>query len=116
MTDLLTSWERQRIDNVERTLGSLPLYDSAAWHALEADDPRRWASVIRAAACWRYESRLDVIAERVEAELARVDQLALERVRGASHDVSAATDWAAMAQEPTHDELVQRRDLTGVRQ
>ena len=109
MTDLLTPWERQRIENVERTLGSLPLYDSAQWHALEADDPRRWASVIRAAACWRHGNRLDVIEQRLQEELARCDQLALERVRSASHAVSSGADWVAMAQEPTHADLVERR-------
>ena len=105
----LNSWEKHRIGSVETTFGSLPLYASAAWFALAEDDPRRWASVIRAAACWRNESRLDVIAERVDAELARVDALALERVREASHDISEATDWAAVAASPAHDELTQRR-------
>lgn len=109
MLDLLTAWERRRIQIVEATHGPLPLYTSAEWWALPEDDPRRWASVIRAAACWRHEGRLDVIAERVQAELARVDALALERVRGASHDVSGGLDWDALAVEPTHDELAQRR-------
>ena len=107
--DMTNSWESQRIGSVVATFGSLPLYASAAWWALPEDDPRRWASAIRAAACWRHDSRLDVIAERVEAELARVDALALERVREASHDVSAATDWNTLAAEPTHAELTTRR-------
>ena len=107
--DLLTSWERQRVESVEATFGRLPIYGSREWWALEDDDPRRWASVIRAAACWRHESRLDVIDERMRAELERVDQLVVERVRAASHDVAGALDWTALAAEPTHDELARRR-------
>ena len=107
--DALTPWERARIESVEVTFGTIPRYASRAWWALDPDDPRRWASVIRAAACWRHESRLDVIDERMQAELERVDQLATERVRAASHDVSGALDWNALAAEPTHDELAQRR-------
>ena len=105
----LTSWERQRLESVAATFGSLPLYGSAAWWALDEDDPRRWASVVRAAACWRHESRLEVIDQRMQEELLRVDQLVLERVRAASHDVSGALDWNALAAEPTHAELEQRR-------
>ena len=108
-TAALNAWEEQRIGSVVATFGSLPLYASAAWFALADDDPRRWASVIRAAACWRNESRLDVIAERIDAELARVDALALELVREASHDVSGALDWNTLAAEPTHAELTTRR-------
>ena len=109
MTDVLTSWERTRIDSAERTFGRLPLYDSREWHALEVDDPRRWASVIRAAAVWRHEGRLEQIERRLQEELARVDQLVLERLRSASHDVSGAADWVALSKEPTHDELALRR-------
>ena len=107
--DVLTGWEKGRIDSVTRTLGTIPLYAGREWWALDDDDPRRWASVIRAAACWRHESRLDVIDERMRAELERVDQLVVERVRAASHDVSGAADWVALAAEPTHDELARRR-------
>ena len=107
--DLLTPWERQRVASVEATLGSLPLYASRAWYALEPTDPRRWASVIRAAACWRDSCRLESIDERIQAELERVDQLAVERVRAASHAVAGAADWNALAAEPTHADLAQRR-------
>ena len=107
--EVLTSWERHRISSVEGTLGRLPLYASREWWALDDDDPRRWASVIRAAACWRHESRLDVIDERMRAELERVDQLVVERVRAASHDIAGAADWVAVADEPSHDELTRRR-------
>lgn len=107
--DEMTAWEGQRIASVARTFGSIPLYDSAQWHALEADDPRRWAAVIRAAACWRFEGRLDQIELRLQEELARVDQLVLERSRLASHDISSAADWVAIANEPSHDELARRR-------
>ena len=107
--DLLTSWERQRLESVEATFGTIPLYASRSWWALPEDDPRRWASVVRAAACWRHESRLDVIDQRMQAELERVDQLVVERMRSASHDVSSALDWNALAAEPSHDELARRR-------
>ena len=105
----LTSWERDQLAAVEATAGPLPLYASGQWWALPPADPRRWASVVRAAACWRYDSRLDVIDARVQAELARVDALALERVRAASHDVAGARDWTAVASSPTHAELEHRR-------
>ena len=107
--DLTNSWESQRIGSVVATFGSLPLYASAAWWALPEDDPRRWASVVRAAAIWRHESRLEVIDQRMQEELGRVDQLVLERVRAASHEVSGALDWNTLAAEPTHAELTTRR-------
>ena len=107
--DMFTSWERHRIESVQGTLGRLPLYASREWWVLDDDDPRRWAAVIRAAACWRHESRLDVIDERMRAELERVDQLVVERMRAASHDIAGAADWVAIASEPTHAELTRRR-------
>ena len=107
--ELLTGWEKSRLNSVVRTFGVIPLYDSVAWHALEPDDPRRWAAVVRAAAAWRHEGRLDQIERRLQEELARVDQLVLERVRSASHDIAGALDWNALASEPTHDELARRR-------
>lgn len=106
---VLTSWEASRVRSVEASFGRLPIYDSAEWYALGPRDPRRWASVVRAAACWRTDSRLDKIAQRLDEEMARVDRLVLEHVRAASHDVSQATDWSAIAQQPSHTELQRRR-------
>ena len=108
--EVLTAWEKGRLDSVAKTFGHhLPLYDSAQWWALEADDPRRWAAVVRAAAAWRFEGRLDQIEQRLQEELARVDRMVLERLRSASHDIAGALDWNALAAEPTHAELTQRR-------
>jgi hypothetical protein len=69
-----------------RRYGDLPIYGSAAWEALPTTDPRRFASVVRAAECWRTENE----PEAVKRRLAEEDLLARYRVRAAGLDVHEA--------------------------
>ena len=97
-------WAAERI-RAARELGPLPLYGSDQWAALAARDPRRWGAVIRAAEAWRdYCS-----PERIKLDLQAEENEFVRRTKAASVDVSLATDWAALASEPTYAELVRRR-------
>ena len=70
-----------------------PIYGSPEWEALPVADARRWASVIRAAECWRLDGTDEAIRDRLLDELAVADLLARWRVRMAGHDVRGDTDW-----------------------
>lgn len=48
---------------------TVPEYGSPAYEALPADDPRRTASLVRAAECWRAWTSPEGIETRVELEL-----------------------------------------------
>lgn len=75
-----------RLLTLGRAEGDLPIYGSAAWEALPTADPRRFASVVRAAECWR----LDASPEAVKQRLAEEDLLARYRVRAAGLDIHEA--------------------------
>lgn len=97
-------WALQRI-RAARAVGPIPQYGSAEWAALPARDPRLWAAAIAAAEAWRdYCS-----PERIALDLAAEQDAFTRRMKAASVDVSMAADWAAIASQPTHAELVRRR-------
>jgi hypothetical protein len=87
-----------RLLNLGRRCGEIPVYGSAEWEALPNIDPRRFASTVRAAECWRLDGTDDAIRERVEHQLLLADtiaeQIAVARLRALSWDLSAAEDWA----------------------
>jgi Protein of unknown function (DUF2742) len=72
--------------------GELPIYGSPDWEALDAVDPRRFASVVRAAECWRLDGEPEAVRER----LTENDWLVRYRVREGGLDVHGRgdTDWA----------------------
>jgi hypothetical protein len=96
-----------RLLELGRRHGEIPIYASPEWEALEPTDPRRFAAVVRAAECWRLDGEPDAIRQR----LAEDDVLARARVRLASYDVAGATDWAEAASRPSWAELQRRREL-----
>lgn len=75
-----------------RALGDIPWPGSREWLHLPDDDPRKLAALLR--------SGLARVAEDVElpqtlaADLAERDREAVRRLRQASHDLSAALEWA----------------------
>lgn len=83
----------------------VPLYRSAEYDALPEGDPRRLASMRRAADLWWADGQPEAIAERLDQE----DREVRARLRAMSGDLSDATDWQTVAAEPTHAELIQRR-------
>lgn len=93
MTDLTRETFVARMLDLGRRHGEIPIYGSDQWEQLDPVDPRRFASVVRAAECWRLESEPDAVRRR----LAEDDALVQLRIRLASLDVSAATDWSARA-------------------
>jgi Protein of unknown function (DUF2742) len=74
-----------------------PLYGSVEWETLHPADPRRYASVVRAAECWRRDGTDGAIRARVEQELAEQNWLAAWRLRRMSGDLSDAADWRAIS-------------------
>jgi hypothetical protein len=80
-----------------RRYGDIPTYGSPEWAALDPLDPRRFASVVRAAECWRLDGTGDAIRERIERQLLVADtiaeQIAVSRLRALSWDLSAGEDW-----------------------
>jgi hypothetical protein len=86
-----------RMLDLGQRCGPLPIYGSDEWEGLDPADPRRFASVIRAAECWRTEGEPEVIAERLQRELADNNWLTAWRLRRLSGDLSEAEDWSAIA-------------------
>jgi hypothetical protein len=76
-----------------RSYGDIPIYGSPEWAALDRLDPRRFASVVRAAECWRTEGTDQAIRARLLDELEVADLIARWRVRMAGHDLRGDTDW-----------------------
>jgi hypothetical protein len=77
-----------------RSCGDIPVYGSADWAALDPVDPRRFASVVRAAECWRLEGTHEAVRARLADELAVAELFARYRVRAAGLDVRTAIgDW-----------------------
>lgn len=81
--------------------GQLPIYGSPEWEALDNADPRRFASVVRAAEAWRRDGTDQAVREHTEHQLFLAEQageqIAMSRLRQLSWDLSEATDWANMA-------------------
>ena len=63
-------------------VGSWPMLGTAAWRALAADDPARWASLLDGGQHWALHLELNQ-----------------EALAEASKDVAAAADWPAVALE-----------------
>ncbi|HET6753777.1 MAG TPA: hypothetical protein VFH23_07480 [Jiangellaceae bacterium] len=95
----------RRLLALGESVGPLPLYGSDEWEQLPADDPRRFASVVRAAEAWRRDGEPDAIRARLLDELDVCDLLARWRVRMAGHDVRGDTDWVRV-----HDVVMARRE------
>lgn len=97
------------VERLRAVAGTLPLYGSPEWDALADRDPRRWASVIVAAECWRDHRSPGRVSLDMRRVLAEAETLHIARLKDAAVDVSQAADWAAIAGNPTHAELVRRR-------
>jgi Protein of unknown function (DUF2742) len=100
----------RRMLDLGRRDSEIPIYGSDAWEALEDLHPRRFASVVRAAECWRLDGTDEAICARIEQELRDNDQLAAWRLRRLSGDLSAAQDWAEASRRLTWGEIQVRRD------
>jgi Protein of unknown function (DUF2742) len=81
-----------RLLDLGRRYGEIPIYGGDDWEALDRDDPRRFASVVRAAECWRLDGTDEVMRARLLDELADADLFARWRVRLAGIDIRQATD------------------------
>jgi Protein of unknown function (DUF2742) len=81
----------RRMLDLGRECGDIPIYGSAEWEALDNLDPRRFASVVRAAEVWRREGDPD----RIKQRLAEEDWLVRYRIRQAGLDVHGRgdTNW-----------------------
>lgn len=91
----------RRLIDLGHRHGDIPIYGSPEWEALDTTDPRRFASVVRAAECWRLDGEPDAIRDR----LAENDLLTAVRIREVSHDLSEI-DWVRML-----DVLAARREI-----
>jgi len=87
----------------------IPSYGSWAWSVLPDQDPRRAASVIVAAECWRDHGSPQRVAVDLRRQLAEEDAAVWRRIRESSWDVSAAADWCAASSRRTWAELEARR-------
>jgi hypothetical protein len=93
--------------------GDIPIYGSTEWDALPTANPRRFASVVRAAEAWRLDGTDDAIREHAEHQLALAEtiaeQIARARLRALSWDLSrrrgldrGRTGHRAVSQRPHH--------------
>ena len=69
-----------------RRHGDIPIWGSDEWEALPSDDPRRFASVIRAAEAWRLDGEPDAAWRRLDED----DALVQLRVHEAGSTSTAA--------------------------
>ena len=92
MADLTRAEFVARLLDLGRRCGEIPIYGSEEWQALDDLDPRRFASVVRAAEAWYAEGTDGAIRARLLDELAVADLLARWRVRAAGLDVPGAID------------------------
>ncbi len=90
-----------------RQAGPTVRYGTAAWHGLDPLDARWLAAIVRHAEAWREHVDAVTIALEVAEDM---DQRRTE-LRQASWAVSAARDWCAVADTPTHAELRRRRGV-----
>ncbi|HET6755939.1 MAG TPA: DUF2742 domain-containing protein [Jiangellaceae bacterium] len=100
-----------RLLDLGRRHGEIPLYDSDEWEALDDLDPRRFASVVRAAERWRIDGTDDAIRNRLLDELADADMFVRWRVREAGLDVHGrgSTDWARIYEVATNRAAYRQR-------
>lgn len=103
----IPDWANKLLE-LGRRNGPIPIYGSPDWHALEPADPRRFAAAVAAAECWRQDGLDHNIAQRLTQELYDADTLLRARLRLASWDVADTTDWTA-GFRPSHTELARRR-------
>ena len=103
----------RRLIALGESVGPLPLYGSDEWGQLPADDPRRFASVVRAAECWRLDGTDDALRDRFLRELAENTWLCAWRLRRLSGDLSEAQDWAEASRRKTWAELERLRSYQG---
>jgi len=87
----------------------IPSYGSWAWSVLPDQDPRRAASVIVAAECWRDHRSPQRVAADLRRQLAEEDAAVWRRIRETSWDVSAAADWDEQSRKLPYAELEARR-------
>ena len=83
----------EKLLDLGRRCGEIPIYGSREWEQLPAGDPRIFASTIAAAECWRQDGEPDRVRDRLLDELAVAELLARWRVRMAGLDVRGDTDW-----------------------
>jgi Protein of unknown function (DUF2742) len=82
MTSQQVSWlsVHELVTAVTNQVNDWPMLGTPAWCSLAHDDPRKWAALLDGAQHW---------ALRVET--------CQEAAAEASHDISAAADWSAVA-------------------
>ncbi|TDD64784.1 DUF2742 domain-containing protein [Jiangella aurantiaca] len=86
--------------------GEIPLYGSDEWEALPDLDPRRVASVVRAAEVWRRDGEAEHLAAQLRMELAESDLLV--RMRMELAELDARSGFVAPT-GPSWAELQRRR-------
>lgn len=89
---------------------TIPRYGSPEWDALPEMDPRRAASVVLAAECWRDYCSPAQVALDLLGEMEQADTELRRRIREASWAVCSGADWVALSKSPTHSELQRRRE------
>ena len=94
-----------RLLELGRRYGDIPIYGSPEWEALDDLDPRRFASVVRAAECWRRDGD-EELHVRLDEELHVADLLARWRVRMAGLDIRGDADWSRI-----YDVVQARREV-----
>jgi hypothetical protein len=91
-----------------------PIYGSPEWETLDPTDPQRFASVVRAAECWRLEGTDQALVDRFLREIAENNWLCAWRLRRLSGDLSEAGDWSAISRWTPIAELQRLRQyVTG---
>ena len=80
-----------RLLDLGRRHGEIPVYHSDDWESLDDLDPRRYASVVRAAECWRLDGEEEAVKRRLQED----DWLVRYRIRQAGLDIhgGGSTDW-----------------------
>ena len=80
-----------RLLDLGRRHGEIPVYASDEWETLDDLDPRRFASIVRAAECWRLDGEEEAVKRRLQED----DWLVQLRVREAGLDIHGRgdTDW-----------------------
>jgi hypothetical protein len=96
-----------RLLDLGRRQGALPIYGSPEWEQLPADDPRKYASVVRAAECWYLDGQLEAMRRRLDED----NWLVRYRIREAGLDVHGRgdTDWARIYEVVTNRAAYRQR-------
>jgi hypothetical protein len=80
----------RRLLRLGQRYGEIPIYGSDEWEALGSTDPRKFASVVRAAECWRRDGEPEAIHQHIADHIDHNNRFTAWRLRAASHDVSQA--------------------------